>query len=69
MFELVYLVCWTFQPVPMDCRIVRIRQDSKQECVEAVEQMKPSAPAWCDTGKEPKTVDSWLRETEKGEMI
>lgn len=70
MFELVYLVCWSFQPVPMDCRIVRIKKETRAECVQGVEDMKPTAPAWCDTGREPKTVESWLKATDKkGEMI
>jgi len=69
MYTLVYLVCWSFQPVPMDCRIVRIAKDSRRECIRSVNEMKPHAPAWCDTGKEPKTVESWLKETDKGEVI
>lgn len=64
MIELVYLVCWTFTPVPMDCRIIRVQQESVAQCQQAVNNMKRSAPAWCDTGREPKTVENWLKATE-----
>lgn len=61
MIELVYLVCWSFTPIPTDCRVVRVPQGSVRECIRSVNNMKDLAPAWCDTGREPRTVKTWLR--------
>lgn len=67
MIELVYLICWTLAPVPMDCRIVRIKKDTAQECMESANRMieQRLAVAWCDTGRKPLTVENWLRATDK----
>lgn len=70
MIEFVYLVCWSFVPVATDCHTVRIEKTSIEECVESVNKMKGIAPSWCDTGREPKTIENWIKENEEqGEYI
>ncbi len=71
MIKLMYLICWSMSPVPTDCSVQEaMKAKTMDECIEAAKNMKGIGPAWCDSGREEKTVDSWLKATEpKADII